>query len=1747
MSINTDLNIFPYFDDFDESKQFNRLLFNPGRALQARELTQLQTVLQNQVERFGSNIYKEGTIISGVNLTERSDISFVKIKDASNFTDPTIYNPTSTEKYILVGETSGLEAEIILSENGFETRAPNLKTFFIKYLNTKQSSDIDVKTFQQGEILAIKDSNGIAVSEPDSNSNMTVTVASISDHVGKSFGVSINEGIIYQRGHFIFVEEQSVIVSKYTNSPSGVSVGFIIQENIVKSSQDSSLLDNAQGFNNVNAPGADRLQLKPILTSLETGSEVDDFFTLIRYDSGEASSIRDVTQFNSIATEMAKRTYEESGNYVVNGLNLSLEDDSNNTYVVISPGKAYSFGYGIENISNKYLTINASSDTKIQNNQSTGIDYGSYYNFVWKTLPNQSNNDVLDSYVFDGTRYDLRDSSNTVIGKCSIRNVTPGVDGSKPGKIHVYAIEKNAGEENTIVSKIGNTPVFGNLKEANSGANIFKVGKTNLKSASNFVFKRRLRKSISGNTTNITIAGTLNQTPQTTNIFATDSVNNIISVSSIAGGSNTVSATLSANNASYIYYDVIDTSTSADDLTEIDMYVNSTFNPTTGIAYIGVPNALRLLSVIDSTGSGEDVTSKFRLVNNQKEGFYDISYIKLKSGESAPSDNNLQIKAKVLRRTSTLGGSYLSINSYNNVNTEFVSPYTSKSGETFDLLSCYDFRPYATPWVSYSVSTSGAQTATPTAISLDADVTPSTKGLAIADLEYYLSRVDSVVIDSTGNFDIVEGSPDENPVTTNLNNAFEIGEIYVPGNKLNITGQNPVKVVSKKVKNYTMKDIGKIDKKIERLTETVSLSLLEQNTRDMFIPDANGLNRFKNGILVDSFKNFKVADLKDAEYSAAIDRGYRVCMPKVKQFPVDLKLSSTSNTTAHTDIVTLGDSGTLVKAIEQPFGTNVRNAVSNFYLYNGQSFISPQFDSGYNVVQNPAINLEIDIASPLLDLIDNIQEFVPLTSTSIDRITNIDTQIGIQGSNITTTTNTTISTDSLESNSIERTDNIGSFVTDVTFNPYMQSREVKILVTGLRPNTRHYFFFGETDVNSHVIPAEIVTNEAGVFDVRNVQASKRSPGGTIRTDNNGVLAAIFVIPENTFFVGETDIEISDVSQYTSIESGGTSYSRIAYRAYNFTVDQTLLNSTTRSVDFDVTSNTTTNQSVSTRFVPTPNNRGFFGGDPLSQTFFIKAAMAKGASSIFVKELDLYFQTKSSTNGITVELREVVNGYPSSQILPFGKKHLNPSQINVSSDGSTVTTVSFDNPIKLSIEKEYAFVIMPDGNDPNYLVYTSKVGGRDLITSDPVTQDWGDGVLFTSTNNKAWQSVQDEDVKFTLKRLDFNVTTGKAILVPNDLEFLSVSNTVNSFKTDEIVYSEKSTSYSGVGISGRTFTVASGSVNFNVGDYVRLVQGNEDHISKIESINSGGGSTVVTLESPHDLDEESAESVNAVLIVVGKVSYFNDRNSNEIHLKESSARENSVFESNTSIVGYRSGATATIENINSVDISYFQPLIFVDNTSKTKTTARLMDGNTANKSISLDKNVWLSGNPRTITSKSSDIVNNTNQDFRIEMNLENQGFSTTSPILDSDISILNVYQYYINDDVDKSSKYVSKEVILQEDMEAIGLKVYLSAYRPPGTMIDVYSRFVYSTDTDNVSDWIKLENENSDLYSNIANTMDYREFVYNLTDETKEYNSFQMKIVMRHPTTSEKENQNITSTNSVSLFPHLYDFRAIALT
>jgi hypothetical protein len=322
MPINRDLNVAPYFDDFDLTKQFHRVLFKPAFAVQARELTQLQTILQNQIEQFGDNIFKEGSIIKGCNFTELNDLNYVKVTDKVGF-DPTLYvgfQDTVTigavdydrdNSYELRGAISGVTARVVAATRGFETRNPDLNTFYINYTTTSSGN----KVFQTGELLRIFK---ISIVEVGTSINRTeeevdtINVTTFSGAVGNSFGLRSAPGILFQRGHFLYAEEQLVVISKYTGIPDNVSVGYVVEERVINAFQDASLFDNANGSLNQNAPGADRLKLIPVLIALPTNEADADttFFTLTRYSNGNAILLRDVSQYNALGEEMARRTYD---------------------------------------------------------------------------------------------------------------------------------------------------------------------------------------------------------------------------------------------------------------------------------------------------------------------------------------------------------------------------------------------------------------------------------------------------------------------------------------------------------------------------------------------------------------------------------------------------------------------------------------------------------------------------------------------------------------------------------------------------------------------------------------------------------------------------------------------------------------------------------------------------------------------------------------------------------------------------------------------------------------------------------------------------------------------------------------------------------------------------------------------------------------------------------------------------------------------------------------------------------------------------------------------------------------------------------------------------------------------------------------------------------------------------------------------------------------------------------------------
>lgn len=170
-------------------------------------------------------------------------------------------------------------------------------------------------------------------------------------------------------------------------------------------------------------------------------------------------------------------------------------------------------------------------------------------------------------------------------------------------------------------------------------------------------------------------------------------------------------------------------------------------------------------------------------------------------------------------------------------------------------------------------------------------------------------------------------------------------------------------------------------------------------------------------------------------------------------------------------------------------------------------------------------------------------------------------------------------------------------------------------------------------------------------------------------------------------------------------------------------------------------------------------------DPIAQTFLV----SDNPNGLLLSKIDVFFKTKSTTAPITLQIREVVNGYPGETILPYSSVTLSPKDINISADASSPTPFVFSSPVYLKNDVEYCFVLLPAGNDENYEMWVSELGQNQIGTTQRIDKQPYAGVLFVSGNNRTWNAIQSEDIKFTIYQCEFNTSdTGKLVLTNTPL-------------------------------------------------------------------------------------------------------------------------------------------------------------------------------------------------------------------------------------------------------------------------------------------------------------------------------------------------------------------------------------------
>lgn len=1807
MSLDTDFNQSPYYDDFDEEKNFHRVLFKPGVAVQARELTQLQTILQNQVERFGNNIIREGSIIQGCNFVEVKNVYYVKILDLQ-----TNGQPVSMSSYLTaraVGVTTGVTAVVDLVSTGLESQTPDLNTLYVKYLTTGTSGqktfssteNIEIRNFLSGEVLA------------------TVTAAGLVDtsSTGRSYGVRVGDGIIYQKGHFVRVDPQYIIISKYNSTPDDLVIGFRTDESIVTSTADTSLLDNANGFNNYNAPGADRLKLTATLFSQTTAAAREDekFFAIQEYDRGKVVRRNRTTQYAAIQSMMEQRTVEESGNYTVKAFPLSTSTHPTDTTLVslgIGAGVAYVEGKRVELTDTLYLDLDKADTTATQEGQSITTNIGHYVR-VNEFLGNFDTNIAASVSLRDGTLGSATAGAVSVgatneIGTAKVRAVTyeSGTPGTAAAvyRLYIFDIKMNSTKSWSSVESIyyngavdgGADLISTSIIDSTFKRSYFSVGRTGIASlpaattSADYVYRTvNSGLTLAQNSTSLTITLSGDAWP-TTGTLSTDQRNEIILIpqstqspyvlgkpinlsgatATVAGSTLTISGLTAATGGNVnitAHYNVKKTisAPASKDLLTVYMTINcASHSATTNGPYaLGWPDVYSIENVYVGTTYSESNTDRksyFVLNNGQKDAFYGLSTIVKQKGLTLTSSNRILVKAKVFKKNTSTADGVFTVNSYpiddaNTANTSAIQTqsipiYKNESGELVNLRDVVDFRPYVSNTAAYSTTTGGA-TNNPSATNAFGSselYIPTPSKEFEADYSYYMARKDLLTIDRNGNFIIVSGDPADTPVPpTTPSTGMVLSTINIPvypslprlvADKINRPDLG-ISLIKKDQRRYTMKDISDIAGRVSRIEYYTALNALESKTKDKLVTDGSGNNRFKNGIFVDNFEDLSGANIQDLNFAAGNDPSRKEITPKFQAYHMELSTTDTgnwSNIEDHGAVLSL-DKNSTPAFITQPYSSQYRNCVTDFYKFSGNMHLSPSYDSGYNSVQAPAVNFEIDLTTPFVQFAEELANFVPLSNPSDPQtnteILNVDRNRGVFGTTTTTTTQTSITTTTteLQVNYGESVlQNVGNYVTDVRFSPFMRSIQVNVSITGLRPNTEHYPFFDGKDISASCAPLGTVTLDNAGYIVPPAQANYKpikAWGSALTSDSSGTINFAFIIPEETFHVGDRTLEIVDVDDLTSIEAA-TSYAKAVYSAFNYSVQSNALNITTRPPEI-----TTTSTSSTERLTPVTRTTG---SDPIAQTFVVDPNKT-GDSVVMVDSIKIYFEKKSTTSGVTVQIRSTENGYPSSAI--FAKAYKAAADVNVSADASSATTFTFAKPVPLKAGVEYCFVIKPDANSPDYRVWVAKTGGTDITTGLAITSDSHDGTLFTSTNDRAWTAYQDENIKFTLYAAKYKAS-GYAYLTNDNHEFLTVDTiSGGNFTVGERAFIMNANTNGTAVLNANSTTITGTGLDiFNVGDHI-AVYANTTVIDTLYVTAVANATNITVANEPIS----SNTSTKYFKTIVGNVSLFDRNDPGKLYLDRSTAKtgtytytdyssgsttaENYIVAGKT-IRGEVSGVTANITSVDNFKASYIQPNIY--NTNYTYTTVTMYANTLTSDSsgtnyvtsatgvpLALNDNTYLNKTATIIKSRSNEIVDGTGKSFKVRVNLNNSqsGTKDATPIVDWGISNMAIYEYIVNNVVNDGdtnelqgsvltpadSKYITKTITLADGFDANDLKVYLTAYKSPSTNIKVYARFQNDTDTRTFSEieWTELSLVDN-AFSSTADRYDYREFEYAVPEQ-----------------------------------------------
>ena len=317
----TNLNVAPYFDDFTPDSNYYKVLYKPGFPVQARELTTMQSILQDQIENMGNHFFKEGAKVIPGSTTFEDDFLGIQIESEFLGLPVSLYLDQLIGKKIR-GASSGVTAQIVTYITDEESDRGN----FTLYLTYRDAGDADNESneFFDNEVLQTVEDISFSSTFIAAGEGFASTISSDAPVTGMAYIMAA--GVYFLRGHFVDVKDEVLILDQYSNDSSH-RIGFKIKEEIISADIDPSLTDNAQGFNNFTAPGADRFKITATLARKDIDELNDEnFVELTQVINGGFVGDNINTDYNYIGDELARRTYDESGHYYVRDFTTTVKE-----------------------------------------------------------------------------------------------------------------------------------------------------------------------------------------------------------------------------------------------------------------------------------------------------------------------------------------------------------------------------------------------------------------------------------------------------------------------------------------------------------------------------------------------------------------------------------------------------------------------------------------------------------------------------------------------------------------------------------------------------------------------------------------------------------------------------------------------------------------------------------------------------------------------------------------------------------------------------------------------------------------------------------------------------------------------------------------------------------------------------------------------------------------------------------------------------------------------------------------------------------------------------------------------------------------------------------------------------------------------------------------------------------------------------------------------------------------------------